>query len=208
MSRAITTSRCRRFRKPDGAEVTSSPRPKVTASSAQKNYPAAKAMDDDERTMWVSDGWKPGDAPTLQRPEWLQLEFPQRIETETLWIVPKSPYGPRKIEIQTSADGKTFGTLKKHALRRDGEAIIPLPPTRTQILRVLVTASYAAENTQIAEVALEKPVRRMQQSELAIKSGPLPVKTWVRSAQASRRRWDRRHLIPRSPPLIPRRSWT
>lgn len=169
------------FRKPDGAEVTSRPRPKVTASSAQKNYPAAKAIDDDERTMWVSDGWKPGDAPTPQRPEWLQLEFSQPIETEMLWIVPRSPYGPHEIEIQASTDGKTFVTVKKHTLRRDGEASIPLLPTRTPILRILVTASYAAENTQIAEVALQKNSKSLQRKSLAIKSGRASVRNSVRA---------------------------
>ena len=164
------------FRKPDGVETTSGPRPKMTASSAQQKYPAAMASDDDEHTMWVSDGWKPGDAPTPQRPEWLQLAFPQPIETETLWIVPKSPYGPKEIAIQTSTDGKTFVTVEKHALRRDGEAIVPLPPTRTSILRVQVTASYAAENTQIAEVALQQPIGKVRQHALAIKSGRASVR--------------------------------
>ncbi|MHC4109546.1 MAG: glycosyl hydrolase [Planctomycetota bacterium] len=164
------------FRKPDGAKVTSIPRPKVTASSAQKMYPAAKADDDDERTMWVSDGWKKGDAPTPQHPEWLQLEYPRPIETKMLWIVPHSPYGPREIEVQTSTDGKTFTTVKKHAMKRDGEAVIPLPPTRTKILRILVTASYAAENTQIGEVAVQKPAYSGMRSVLAIKSGRASVK--------------------------------
>ncbi len=164
------------FRKPDSDEVTSILRPKVTASSAQENYPAARAVDDDERTMWVSDGWNEGDAPTPKRPEWLQLEYAQPIETKTLWIVPKSPYGPRKIEIQTSIDGKTFTTLKKHAMKRHGELALSLPPTRTQILRILVNASYAGENTQIAEVTLQEPVKRVQRHVLAIKSGRASVK--------------------------------
>ena len=140
-------------------ERPSTPEPRVTASSAQHNYPAAKAVDGDDQTMWVSNGWKEGDAPTPQRPEWLQLEYPQPITTETLWITPKSPYGPRDIEVQSSSDGKTFTTLKKQSLKRDGEQVIPLPPTRSQIFRILVTASYAVENCQIAEAGLTKPAK-------------------------------------------------
>lgn len=159
------------FRTPAGPDVVSIPQPRVTASSAQKGYPAAKAVDGDEQTMWVSDGWKEGDAPTPQRPEWLLLEYPQPVQTEILWIVPRSPYGPREIEIQISADGRAFTTVKKHTLKRGGEEAIPLPPTRSQILRVLVTASYSTQNVQIAEVAVQRPANRALRSLLALKSG-------------------------------------
>ena len=159
------------FRKPDGVGDPSLPQPQVTASSAQKNYPAAKATDEDERTMWVSDGWNKGDDPASQRPEWLQLEYPQPIKIEMLWIMPNSPSGPREIEVQSSTDGKTFTTIKKHTLNRDGEAIIPLPPTRLKILRILITASHSSQNVQIAEVSLQDPKKMRMRTMLAIKSG-------------------------------------
>jgi hypothetical protein len=97
----------------------------MTASSFQKDYPAEKAADGDDETMWVSDGWKAGDAPTPQRPEWLQLEYPQPVATGTLRITPRSPYGPREVEIQTTDDGKTFVTVAKHELKRDGDRPAP-----------------------------------------------------------------------------------
>ena len=131
-------------------------------ASAQPNYPAEKAVDGDDQTMWVSNGWKEGDSPTPQRPEWLQLEYPQPITTETLWITPKSPFGPRDIEVQSSSDGKTFTTLKKQSLKRDGEQVIPVPPTRSQIFRILVTGSYTVENCQIAEVGLTHPAKAVR----------------------------------------------
>ena len=149
----------------------SAPEPRVTASSAQPNYPAAKAVDGDEQTMWVSNGWKQGDAPTPQHPEWLQLEYPQPIVTETLWITPKSPYGPREIEVQSSSDGKTFTTLKKLNLKRDAEQVIALPPTRSQVFRILVTGSYTVENCQLAEVGLTHPAKAAARRLLAIKAG-------------------------------------
>jgi len=149
----------------------SAPEPRVTASSAQSNYPAAKAVDGDDQTMWVSNGWKKGDAPTPQRPEWLQLDYPRPVTAETLWITPKSPYGPREIEIQSSSDGKTFTTFKKQTLKRDGEQAIPLPSTRSQIFRILVTGSYTAENCQIAEVGLSKAANAATRRMLAIKAG-------------------------------------
>ncbi len=157
------------FPRPAGPERL--PPPRVTASSSQAPYPAARAGDEDEETMWVSDGWKEGDAPSPGRPEWLQLEYPQPISADTIWIVPKSPYGPRTLAVQTSEDGKTFTTLKQASLARDGGQAIPLPPVRSRIFRVLVTSSYASQNTQIAEATLQKPVKNAFRQQLAYKSG-------------------------------------
>ncbi|MCX6875547.1 MAG: glycosyl hydrolase [Verrucomicrobia bacterium] len=159
------------WRQPEGAGTPSVPKPTVTVSSAQKDYPAAKAIDGDPETMWVSDGWKQADAPTPQHPAWLQLEYPEPVTTETLWITPRSPFGPREVEVQTSADGKTFTTVKQQSLQRDGEQVISLPTTHSRIFRVLVTASYAVENCQIAEAGLQQPVRLATQGLLAIKAG-------------------------------------
>lgn len=149
----------------------SAPQPRATASSQQDHYPAERAVDGDDQTMWVSDGWKEGDAPTPERPQWLLLEYPQPITTETLWITPRSPFGPRDIEVQSSSDGKDFTTLKKLRLERDGEQIVPLPPTRSRTFRILVTSSYTVENCQIAVVGLTKPVKTSSNRMLAIKAG-------------------------------------
>jgi hypothetical protein len=146
------------------------PPPRVTASSSQKEYPAAKAADGDESTMWVSNGWKAGDAPTPAHPGWLELEYPEPVKTRSLWIVPRSPYGPRAIEVQTSDDGKTFATIGKAVLGQTEETI-PLPETTTRFFRVLITASHCDINVQIAEVAPRKPANRPNRGLLAIKSG-------------------------------------
>ncbi len=159
------------FPRPTNSEKSFTPGPRGTASSAQPNYPAENAIDGDAETMWVSNGLKAGDAPTEARPEWLQLEYPQPISTEQLWITPKSPYGPREIEIQSSSDGKTFTTLKKQSLKRDGDQIISLPQTRSQFFRILVTSSFTVENCQIAEAGFTPPQKSVARRLLAIKAG-------------------------------------
>ena len=152
-------------------EQPSIPELRVSASSSQDNYPAARATDGDDQTMWVSNGWNEGDAPTPQRPEWLQLEYSQPMTTETLWITPRSPFGPREIEVQSSSDGRTFATLRKQSLQRDGQQVISLPPTRSRTFRVLVTSSYAAQNCQVAEMSLTEPAKAVSRRLLAIKAG-------------------------------------
>ncbi|MCX6926917.1 MAG: glycosyl hydrolase [Verrucomicrobia bacterium] len=159
------------FQLPAGTAKQRVQQPQASASSSQQDYPAAKAADGETDTMWVSNGWNDGDAPTPQRPEWLLLEYAEPIQTETLWITPRSPYGPRTIEVQTSEEGKTFTTIKSQTLKQDGEQTVPLPPTRSRIFRILVTGSYATQNTQISEVSLLPPAKRDSRRLLAFKSG-------------------------------------
>ena len=158
------------FPNPNGDTAARSPTPQVTASSSQKNFPADKAVDGDPESMWVSDGWKAADAPTPQHPEWLQLEYPAPVTTETLWITPRSPYGPSTVDIQTSDDGKRFTTVKQVSLQRDGDQLIQLPVTHSRIFRILVTGTYAVENCQIAEVGLHKPLQPTKNALLAVKA--------------------------------------
>jgi len=159
------------FRQPAGTKEQRLHQPRASASTSQQDYPAARALDGDNETMWVSNGWNDGDAPTPQRPEWLLLEYTQPIQTETLWITPHSPYGPRTIEVQTSDDGKSFITIKTQTLKQNGEQTVPLPQTRSRFFRILVTGSYATQNTQISEVSLLPPARRDSRRLLAVKSG-------------------------------------
>jgi hypothetical protein len=77
--------------------------------------------------------------PTQQRPERLQLEYPHPVTTETLWLIAKSPYGPRGIEVQSSSDGQTFTSHKKQRLKRDGEQVISIPRPQPSLPRRLWT---------------------------------------------------------------------
>lgn len=154
-------------------EAMALPNPKVTASSSQPKYPAGKANDGDDTTMWVSRGAKDGDGPTAQRPQWLLLEYPQTLKTDKLWITPRPGLGPREIDVQTSPDGKTFTTIKHCVIKRSGEEVIPLPPARSRWFRILVTSSHQVSNinVQIAEVALQQQPGRVQRRQLAFKNG-------------------------------------
>ncbi len=128
------------------------PQPRVTASSSQSPYPPDNAADANEESFWVSNGLHPGDAPTKQKPEWLRFDFPEPITIKMLHLIPRTPFGPREIEVQVSGNGQKFTTVKACSLPNQDCAALPLPPTTSRIFRILVTASYAAENAQIAEV--------------------------------------------------------
>lgn len=160
------------FRTPVKNNEAAKPKPliSVLTSSEQPNYPGAKAVDDDFKTMWVSSGVAAGEAPTAQRPEWLQLNYSQPVETSMLWIRPRPKFGPKEVEVQTSADGTTFTTVIKASLKAEGAQTIKFPATRSAIFRLLIKSSHGAENCQIADMALEVPESIQRGQSLAIKA--------------------------------------
>ena len=148
-----------------------SPRPRVTASSSQKDYPASQAADENEQSFWVSDGWHPGDAPTKEKPEWLRFEFAEPLTVRKLHLFPQTPYGPRQIEVQVSKDGQQFTTVKAFPIPNRDYVELPLPATTAKVFRILITASYATQNAQISEVSWGDKKPGGRRALLLLKSG-------------------------------------
>ena len=73
------------------------------------------------------------------------------ITVSLLHLVPRAPFGPREIEVQVSEDGQEFATVKAFSVLNQDSVELPLPQTTARIFRILVTASYATQNTQITE---------------------------------------------------------
>lgn len=156
------------------------PEPRVKASSAQPPYPAAHAGDGSDQTFWVSNGWNAGDAPTPEKPEWLEFEFPEPFTVRRLHLAPHPPYGPREIEVQASEDGGgRFARLKTFAIPNEGYVELELPETTARVFRIVVTASYAEQNTQISDVSWNE--RRL---------GGRRALLWLKSGRDSSSKWS------------------
>ena len=156
------------IREPPGYRAI--PTPRVTASSSQRDYPVLQAADGNDQSFWVSDGWHPGDAPTPQKPEWLQFDFPEPVAVGRLHLVSHVPYGPRNIEVQASADGRQFAPIKAFSLPNRQEHELMFPVTTSRVFRVVAKGSYATQNTQISEVSWGDQ-RPAKQALLQLKSG-------------------------------------
>ena len=145
------------------------PPPRVSASSAM--YPTDNAVDGNEQSFWVSEGRKPGEGPTKQKPEWLRFEFIEPITVQTLHLIPRTPFGPRQIEVQVSDDGRKFTAVRAFSLGKDTSFALSLPPTTSRIFRILMTDSYATQNTQVREVWWDDRKPDGRSLLLALKSG-------------------------------------
>ncbi|MCI0492546.1 MAG: discoidin domain-containing protein, partial [Planctomycetes bacterium] len=147
------------------------PLPRLSASTAMGGHPTENAFDGSEQTFWVSDGTKPGNAPTKQKPEWLRFDFVEPITVKTLHLIPRANFGPREIEVQVSDDGRKFTTVKAFTLGREKSFALPLPPCTSRIFRILITDSYVTENTQVCETWWDDRKPDGGTSLLALKSG-------------------------------------
>jgi len=148
-------------------------RVQIAASSEQPAHPVEKAADGVAGTFWVSGGYKPGDAPSREKPEWIRFEFDSPWTAKSLRLIPRDEYGPRSFDLQVSDGRDEFRTVKSFELSKQGSDSLEFPETTARVFRLLLTSSYVAENVQVREVALEKmpPVGNPVNPLLALKSG-------------------------------------
>ncbi len=135
--------------------------PQVSASSSHARYPVANAADGNANSFWVSNGEKPNEGPGKDKPEWLQVDLGKDRPVKQLTIAPRPGFGPRDAELQSSADGKTFTTVKRLAMERDQTTNIDLPGNPVRYLRLFITATWSpqSENVQVCEISVDgKPL--------------------------------------------------
>ena len=136
---------------------------KVSASSQQAANPATKVADGSAESFWVSDSNEPGAGPTRDKPQWLQLDFPQPVTITRLTLTPRPGYGPRECELQVSRDGKSFARVESFEVPKDGRGLLVVPETTGTAFRVVCFSAFdprspdAPRNVQIAELELSGP---------------------------------------------------
>lgn len=132
----------------------------ATARSEQSTHPAKEAADGHPDSYWVSDGAKPGEGPSRERPEWIQLEFTEPLAVNGVSVLGRSGYGPRECELRTSDDGKAWHSVKSFAVEDGRECVARFDKVRSTHFRLVIFSSFdpqsaeAPRNVQIAEVKL------------------------------------------------------
>ena len=132
----------------------------ATASSSQTNRPASLATDGDPETFWVSAGAAPGEGPSPEKPEWLQLDFSRPVAATGLILLGRAGYSPRECELRVSEDGKKFQPVKAFTVEDGREARVTFDEVRGAHFRVVIHSAYARgttatpRNVQVAEIAL------------------------------------------------------
>lgn len=158
----------------------------LTASSSHKNYPVNQAGDGDGGSFWVSNGEKPNEGPSKDKPEWLKVDLGESRVVKKVAFQQRPGYGPKDAELQTSDDGTTFTSVKALVMERDKVAELALPEKPVRAIRLLVTSTYSpqSENVQVCEVLVDNQLLKQggQSPLMALKalsntvSGQAPTK--------------------------------
>lgn len=129
---------------------------KLTASSSHPRYPVSQAEDGDGVSFWVSNGERPNEGPSPEKPEWLTLDLGAGRGAKHVTLQPRPGFGPRDLQLQTSADGESFVTVQPFAMGHEPlEMALPEKPAR--FIRLLFTSTYSpeSENVQLCEVLVD-----------------------------------------------------
>jgi hypothetical protein len=130
----------------------------VTASSWQASYPPTNAVDGNLSNFWVSSGTNPGDGPTTNNPQWLQVTFPRRVAVSQFQVYPRTfngGYGPKAIQMLLDGGNAYTGVMAPTATL---DVKFPQPGYATNA-QLLITSSYDpaypsnSRNVQVVEMA-------------------------------------------------------
>ncbi|MFW6162575.1 MAG: glycosyl hydrolase, partial [Planctomycetota bacterium] len=132
----------------------------VRASSAQKGHPPQRAAGGDTQTFWVSEGFQPGDGPTGEAPEWLELALKRPVAVTGLVLQGRPGYGPRQAALQVADGGERWRTVRSFTVPKSGQLRVEFDETRGRRFRILITDAWdprapeAPRNVQITELRL------------------------------------------------------
>jgi hypothetical protein len=155
------------------------PPPALAASSAQEDHAPALAADANADTFWVSGSIEPGEGPTPQKPQWLELTYAAPVPVAGCRIRGRPGYGPRRGEIQCAPDGRTFATVARFE-SRSNLAAVTFAPVTARAVRVVL---HGADDPRFPESP-----RNVQVSEVEVLGPPtapaarLPIRNWQEKA--------------------------
>lgn len=129
--------------------------PAAFADSNQGAYPPALANDGSASTFWVSGGPAvPNNGPTPTHPIALGVDLghPEMIGSVT--VTPRSGYGPKSYQVQTSNDGENWTTTAQVISGPNAPLRTSFDPVTARYVRILMTAGYdrTDRNVQVAEL--------------------------------------------------------
>ena len=135
----------------------------LSASSAQANHPVALVADSEAESFWVSESTKPGEGPTVAKPQWIAAEFANPVSVSQVTVAGRPGYGPRECEVRVSADGKAFRAVKAFTAKESGETAATFDPVEARVVRLVIKGAYdprfpdTPRNVQIAGFKLSGP---------------------------------------------------
>lgn len=145
-----------------------SPRPSAATTSSCgpiTNFSKTLSTPEDLCDGAITTAWTSKQAPTVNRPEWLQLDFPQSITAHTILIQWVNGMDSSKIETLASNDGVNFSSYTVRWESKNASYAYALSQTRGEFrypntlksLRLLFKDSFSAAPIGINEITINPP---------------------------------------------------
>jgi hypothetical protein len=138
---------------------------RVTSKHTNPRHPADFLIDGDPSTFWISGvgNSRPGDGPTSDRPDWLQIEFPEPLKAASLLLRPRENYGPRDVELQIPVGGQEeFKTIARFSATNETRQLVRFPQVEARVFRIVILSAYdprypeQPRNAQIREIEIRE----------------------------------------------------
>ena len=156
----------------------------VRVSSFQENFPAKNLFDGNTNSFWVSAGKEPGEGPTANKPEFIEIQLKGSKQLQKIVIIPRSGYGPNRIRVQASMDGSKFSEAGNYVIGRNTGTVTFKNPVTAKLIRIDVLSAEDPKfpdrprNVQIAEIYLYD----VEGKELTHGGGRKPIMNWEQKA--------------------------
>lgn len=156
-----------------------------SASSEQAKHDSSLAVDAAPETFWVSGGEQPGQGPSRESPEWLQIEFDAPVTVAGAEVLGRKGYGPAFCKIEGAGKDGAFTRLGRFGVKDGKPAVERFGPFTSLEFRLVIESSYdpihpdGPRNVQVADWVLlgqdGNPVEPMRRGrpvrDLALKAG-------------------------------------
>jgi hypothetical protein len=121
----------------------------MSATSSQASFPPALSNDNDANTFWVSQ----------DRPEsavqYLSCDLAASYTISRVELLSRPNYGPKEVAVEISADGLLWKQVATATIANAaGPHVLEFTDTQARYVRLKVSSSYSATNTQIREMMI------------------------------------------------------
>ncbi len=146
------------FPLPDTGNNT--PSSAIAASSSQPGHPARHAIDGDQETFWVSGGVQPGEGPTAEQPQWLELCFDRPVAASRVVVQGRPGYGPKRCRLESASPAGGAERLAEFELKTDERKSVTFDRFTSERFRLVILDAndpkhpHAPRNVQIVAWAL------------------------------------------------------
>jgi hypothetical protein len=124
-------------------EIKAQPAFRATASSEERGWVAANALDGDLSTLWVSKPIASGEAPAAGSAEWLQVQYFKPLRASAMYLVPQTGHGPYRGQLEYSEDGRRFARLAEFRLTPSQSLVVAFPEIEARWFRLRLCADLS-----------------------------------------------------------------